>query len=281
MANTQVLVTILANFYLMNLDSKTLAYRFVNRTLEADLSGSGDTVKVKYFNNITLNTVATSGETITIDDWTELSADLVVNQVRNKGFKIKDIESLRSNTDVQAKLMERIAEASAQDLDQFTLTTAVAGAGTVLNSAVPVVITTANIHSEIEEMRVTLSEAGVQNDGQNLFVDPRRGSVLRLSSVYAGFDQGLSIRQKVALVGQLAGFQIWESNNIPTADVGVNTYMVAFDGDSVHGAEQMNKFKIETEGTGSMSDRLLYEDVYGQAVLGLNSGRIVANKIVK
>jgi len=281
MANTTVLVVNLANFYLMQINNRVLAYRFVNRTPEATLLSSGDTVKVKYFNNITLNTVASSWETITISDFAELSADLVVDQVRNKGFKIKDIEALRSNTNLQEKLMELVSKASAQDLDQYTLITAVAGAGTVLNSAIPVVITITNIHEEIEEMRVTLSEAWVQDDGQQLFVDPRRASVLRLSSVYEGFSEGLSIRQKIALVGQLAWFMIWESNNIPTADVWVNTYMVAFDGDSIHGAEQMNKFKIEVEGTGAMAARLLYEDVYGMAVLGLNSARIVANKIVK
>lgn len=281
MANTQVLVNNLANFYLMNLDSKTLAYPLVNKALEAGLLEQGDTTKVKYFNNITLNTVAASGETITIDDWTEQSDDLVVDQVRNKGFKIKDIEEIRSNTDIQAKLMERIAEASAQDLDKFTLTTAVAGAGTVLNSATPETITTTNVHEEIEAMRVVLSEAGVQDRGQYLFVDPKRASILRQSNVYAGFNDGLTVRQQAALVGELAGFTIFESNNIPTADAGVNTYMVAFDMDSIHGAEQMNKFKIETEGTGAMASNLLYEDVYGMNVLGLNSGRIVANKIVK
>lgn len=279
MANTQVLVENLANFYLMNLDSKTLAYPLVNKALEAGLLEKGETTKVKYFNNITLNTVADSGETITIDDWTEQSADLTVDQVRNKGFKIKDIEEIRSNTDVQAKLMERIAEASSQDLDSYALTTAVAGAGTVLNSGTPVTISDTNVHAEIEAMRVVLSEAGVQGRGQYLFVDPKRASILRQSNVYAGFTEGLTIRQQAALVGTLAGFTIFESNNIPTADVGVNTYMVAFDEESVHGAEQMNKFKIENEGTGAMASRLLYEDVYGMDVLGLNSGRIVANKI--
>lgn len=280
MANTQVLVKNLAKMYLMNLDSETLAYRFVNRTLEAGLLEQWDTTTVKYFNNISLNTVANSWETIAIDDWTEQEADLVVDQVRNKWFKIKDIEQLRSNTDIQAKLTERIAEASAQDLDQYTLTTAVAWAGTVLNSVTPIAITTSNIHEEIEEMRVTLSVAWVQMRDQQLFVDPRRASILRLSSVYEGFSEWLSLRQKAALIGTLAWFTMWESNNIPTADVGVNTYMVAFDGNSIHGAEQMNKFKIETEWTGAMASRLLYEDVYGMDVLWLNSWRIVANKIV-
>lgn len=280
MANTAVLVDNLSNQYLMNLDNLTVAYPLVNRKLEAGLLEKGDTTKVKYFNNITLNTVATSGEAITIDDWTELSADLTVDQVRNKGFKIKDIEEIRSNTDIQAKLMERIAEASAQDLDGYTLTTAVAWAGTVLNSGTPLAITTTNVHAQIEAMRVTLSEAGVQTGGQHLFVTPAVASILRQSDVYAGFWEGLNVRQKAAYVGQLAWFIIFESNNIPTADVWVNTYMVAFDGEAVYGAEQLKKFKVENEGTGAMAARLLYENVYGQSVLGLNSGRIVANKII-
>lgn len=280
MANTQVLVDNLSAAYLMNIDNQTVAYPRVNKKYEAMLLEKGDTVKVKYFNNITLNTVSDSGETITISDWTENSADLVVDQVRTKGFKIKDIEELRSNTDVQSKLMERIAAASAQDLDTYTLTTAVAGAGTVLNSGSPLAITTSNIHSEIENMRVELSEAGLPT-GQHLYVDAKRASILRQSSVFNAIPEWLTIRQKAAFVTQLAGFLIFETNNLPTADTGANTYMVAFDDEAIYGAEQMNKFKVEIEWTGAMASRLLYESVYGMDVLGLNSARIVASKIVK
>lgn len=279
MANTSVLVDNLAKFYLMNINNRTLAFRMVNKKLEAGLLEAGDTTKVKFFNNITLNTVAGSGDAITIDDWVELSDDLVVDQVRNKGFKIKDIEELRSNTDLQAKLMELISSAAAQDLDSFTLTTAVAGAGTVINSGTPVVITTTNVFSEIDLMRVQLSKDGLPT-GQALFVTPEVASILRQSSIYNTVPAGLTVRQEASFVTKMSGFTVFEENNIPTADAGVNTYMVAFDEEAIYGAEQMNKFKV-TDGSGtSMSENLLFEDVYGMAVLGLNSVRVIANKIV-
>lgn len=278
MANTQVLVDNLAGMYLENIDNATVAYPMVNKKLEGGLLEKGDTTKVKYFNDITLNTVTDSGEAITIDDWTEQSADLVVDQVRNKGFKIKDIEEIRSNTGIQMKLTERIAQASAQDLDKYTLTTAVAGAGTVLTSGTPSTEDKTTIFASIEAMRVVLSEEGLPT-GQHLFVDAKRASLLRQSGVYDAIPEGLTVRQKAAFVTQLSGFMIFETNNIPTADSGVNTYMVSFDGEAVYGAEQMNKFKLEVEGTGAMASRLLYEDVYGMDVLGLNSARIVAKKI--
>ena len=278
MANTNVLIDNLAKFYLMNINNKTLAFRMVNKKLEAGLLEAGDTTKVKYFNNISLNTVAASGDTITIDDWAELSADLVVDQVRNKGFKIKDIEEIRSNTSLQAKLMELVSSAAAQDLDSYTLTTAVAGAGTVLNSGAPIAITKVNIFEQIELMRVQLSKDGLPT-GQSLFVTPEVASLLRQSGIYDAVPAGLSTRQEASFVARMSGFTIYEENNIPTADAAVNTYMVAFDEEAIYGAEQMNKFKI-TNGETSMSDNLLFEDVYGMAVLGLNNVRIVANKIV-
>ena len=278
MANTNVLIDNLAKFYLMNINNKTLAFRMVNKKLEAGLLEAGDTTKVKYFNNISLNTVAASGDTITIDDWAELSADLVVDQVRNKGFKIKDIEEIRSNTSLQAKLMELVSSAAAQDLDSYTLTTAVAGAGTVLNSGAPIAITKVNIFEQIELMRVQLSKDGLPT-GQALYVTPEVASLLRQSGIYDAVPAGLSTRQEASFVARMSGFTIYEENNIPTADAAVNTYMVAFDEEAIYGAEQMNKFKI-TNGETSMSDNLLFEDVYGMAVLGLNNVRIVANKIV-
>jgi len=278
MANTTVLVDNLAGQYLANINNRTLAYKMVNKKLEAGLLAKGDTTKVKYFNNITLNTVSSSGETITIDDWAEQSADLVVDQVRNKGFKIKDIEEIRSNTNLQMKLTELIADANAQVLDKYTLATAVAGAGTVLTSGTPSTESKTTVFASIESMRVVLSEAGLST-GQALFVNPKIASLLRQSNIYDAVPEGLTTRQKAAYVCMVSGFTVYETNNLPTADTGVNTYMVAFDEEAVYGAEQMNKFKVETEGTGAMASRLLFEDVFGMDVLGLNSARIVAKKI--
>lgn len=278
MANTTVLVANLANQYLANINNKTLAYPLVNKTYESTLMEKGDTVKVKYFNNITLNTVTDSGETITVSDWAEQSSDLVVDQVRTKGFKIKDIEELRSNTKVQMKLTWLIADASAQVLDAYTLATAVAGAGTVITSGTPSTESKTTIFDSIESMRVTLSEAGLST-GQYLYVNPKIASLLRKTDKYDGVPEGLSTRQKASYVTQMSGFTIFETNNLPTANAGVNTYMVAFDTEAIHGAEQMNKFKVEVEGTGAMASRLLYEAVFGMKVLGLNSARIVAKKI--
>lgn len=278
MANTNVLVDNLHGQYLMNINNRTLAYKLVNKKLEAGLLAKWDTTKVKYFNNITLNTVSESGETITIDDWAEQSADLVVDQVRTKGFKIKDIEEIRSNTNLQMKLTELIADANAQVLDKYTLATAVAGAWTVLTSWTPSTESKTTIFASIEAMRVVLSEAGLST-GQSLFVNPKIASLLRQSWIYDAVPEGLSERQRAAYVTKLSGFEIYETNNIPTADSGVNTYMVAFDSEAVYWAEQMSKFKVETEGTGAMASRLLFEDVFGMDVLGLNSARIVAKKI--
>ena len=132
--NTIVIVDNLHNQYQTQIESKTVAYPTVNRTLEAELLNQGDTVKVKYVNNIELDTAASSGLAISETDFVELSDDLVVNQTRNKNFQIKDIERIRNNLDAQLKMSEVITNASARTLDKFTLATAVAGAGTTLNS---------------------------------------------------------------------------------------------------------------------------------------------------
>ena len=276
--NTTVIVDNLNNQYQSNIESKTVAYPLVNMSLQADLMNQGDTVVVKYMNNIDLDTAASSGLAISETAYVELSDSLVVDQTKNKNFQIKDIEEIRNNLNAQMKLTELISSAAARNLDKYTLATAVAGAGTVLNSGTPVTLTTTTIITEIEDMRVELDEAGLESDGtQYLFVDAKRASLLRQSKIYDNTERGLSVRER-AFIGEYAGFLIYQSNHIPTADAGVNTYMVAFDTESVNGAEQMNKFKV-TDGANSMSSNLLFENVYGMDVLGLNPARIVANKI--
>lgn len=276
--NTIIIVDNLHNQYQSQIESKTVAYPLVNRTLESDLLKQGDTVKVKYVNNIDLDTAASSGLAITESDFVELSDDLVVDTTKNKNFQIKDIEVIRNNLNEQLKMTELISNAAARDLDKAALAAAVAGAGTILNSGTPDTMTAENVYAEIEEMRVTLDENGLDGAGmQYLFLDAKRASLLRQSAVYTGTEGGLTARAK-AYIGMISGFEVYQSNHIPTADAGVNTYMVAFDDMSVHGAEQMNKFKV-TDSTNSMSSNVLYELVYGIDVLGLNPARIVASKI--
>lgn len=276
--NTTVIVDNLNNQYQSQIESKTVAFPIVNMSLQADLANQWDTVLVKYMNNIDLDTAASSGLAISETAYVELSDSLVVDQVKNKNFQIKDIESIRNNLNAQLKLTELISNAAARNLDKYTLATAVAGAGTVLNSGAPITLTTTTVVTEIEKMRVTLDTAWLESDGtQYLFVDAKRASLLRQSSIYNNTERGLTVRER-AFIGEYAGFMIYQSNHIPTADVWVNTYMVAFDTNSVHGAEQMNKFKV-TDWANSMSSNLLFENVYGMDVLGLNPARIVASKI--
>lgn len=276
--NTQILVDNLNAMYQSNIDAKTVAFPFVNKMLEPSLLEQGDTTKIKYFNDVTLNTVAASGEDITIDDWTEQSDDLVVDQVRNRGEKIKDIEEIRNVPSIQAKRVERISKASEIDLDKYTLTTAVANASTVLNSGTPIALDKNNVFAEIEKVRVQLSKNNLPT-GQALFVNAHTASMLRQSGVYDAIPEGLNVRQRAAFVTNLSGFMIFETNNLPTADAGANTYMVAFDDEAIYGAEQLNKFKVTDGGGKAMASTLLFENVYGMDVLGLNSARVVANKI--
>lgn len=278
MANLQVVVDNMDAMYQANIDAKTVAFPLVNKMLEASLLEQGDTTKVKYFNDVTLNTVASSGEDITISDWSEQSDDLVVDQVRNRGEKIKDIEEIRSVPSIQAKRVERISKASEIDLDKYTLTTAVANASTVFNSGTPIALDKTNVFAQIELVRVQLSKNDLPT-GQHLFVNAHTASMLRQSGLYDAIPEGLNIRQRAAFVTSLSGFMIFETNNLPTADAAANTYMVAFDSEAIYGAEQLNKFKITDGGGKAMADTLLFENVYGMDVLGLNSARVVANKI--
>ena len=243
MPNNQVLVDNMDAMYQSNIDARTIAFPLVNKMLEPSLLEQGDTTKVKYFNDVTLNTVASSGEDITISDWAEQSDDLVVDQVRNRGEKIKDIEEIRNVPSIQAKRVERIAKASEIDLDKYTLTTAVANASTVINSGTPIALDKTNVFEEIEKIRVQLSKNDLPT-GQHLFVNAHTASMLRQSGVYDAIPEGLNVRQRAAFVTSLSGFMIFETNHIPTADVGVNTYMVAFDSEAIYGAEQLNKFKV-------------------------------------
>jgi hypothetical protein len=86
-----------------------------------------------------------------------------------------------------------------------------------------------------------------------LFVKPAIASLIRQSSLFDGFREGLDVR-KAGFVGRMAGFEIYETNN-------VGSYMLAMDRDSVHFVAQRTGYK-ETEETDAFSWNILGEMAY-------------------
>lgn len=260
--NTTILVDLLQKETIRLLDEKLVVTPRANRDYEGQLQQQGDTVRVQTFPNVTYSSGTTAGADITESSFTVTSETLQADKLAQLNIPVADIEQIQANIDLFSKLADRIAFAMAKVYEQFVIYTAVAGAGTTLYSTGAVTISKSNIHQYIEEMRVALSENNFMDDAA-LFVTPNVASLIRQSSLFDGFREGLDVRRN-GFVGRMSGFQIFESNLIPA------NKMLALGRNCVHFVEQMGKtdFRLAPNG---FRTQVISEIIYGWKVFTENA----------
>lgn len=249
---------------LRNLDKNFVIFPWANTKYEGEIKKQGDTVSVQLMPSVTFAT-GTAGTDIADSGFTITSENLVVDQVKQLRISVKDLDEVQSNLDLHTKIAQRIAVAESDLVDQFIASfynNANIPAGNKLYSGAAVTLTKSNIHDYLEEMRARMGINNVKGE-LALFVDPARASLIRLSPLFDGYREGLSLREggvaENGYVGKLAGFKIYESNNTPA------NRMLAMGRDSIHFASQMTKMDVRQSPTG-FYDNIICELVYGGKV---------------
>lgn len=264
-SNTIIKENLLAKEVVRLLDKQFVVMPWANTMYEGEIKQQGDTVSIQTFPNISWSSGTTAGASITASTFTITKETLAIDELAVFRVKTSEIESIQSNLDIRSKVAERMAYGQADLLEQYVVSLAAAGAvaGNKLG-AYATALTSSTVFAAIEAMRVKLSENNAFGNAA-LFVRPAVSSLLRQSSNFDGFKEGLGTRE-TGYVGKMSGFTIYETNNI-------GKYMLALDKDSVHFAAQFIGFKT-TEETDAFSHNILGELAYGGKVCTENGKRI-------
>ncbi len=241
MANTIIVANLLQKETIRLLDKKVVIAPIANGAYTGQLKKQGDTVEVETFPNVKFDHGTTAGDDIAVQDWAITSETLVVNEVLQGGWKIKDIEQVQSNLQLQSQIADRIAVRKAQTYDQFVADLAAKNPNTALNDLAPSTLSKTTVLDQIELMRATLSGNNAFDQAE-LFVNPTIASLIRLSDLYVGIDAGFKMREAGG-VGMFAGFKVYETNNLP--------YKQKITLDTVATADDTIAFSIPNPVTGS------------------------------
>jgi len=222
MANTIVVKDLLQKEVIRKLDKNRVISAWANTKYQGDLREQGDTVTVQTFPDLVPTLGGTAGDDITTTDWAITSENLQVAQVAQDSRKVKNIEEVRSNLALRSQIADRFAYALAQTHERHVGITAVqnVNSSNAINAGAPADLTASTVYAAVEAMRQKLSQ---QNSFGNaaLFVNPETASFIRQSGLFDGFVEGLVARKGSAiatmngLMGELAGFTIYETNNLP------------------------------------------------------------------
>lgn len=213
------------------LEKAHVATNLVNRNYEGEISNHGDTVHINTIGAInvksyTKNTDIDAPETLTTTDQT-----LVIDQAKYFNFQVDDVDKVQAAGELVDTAMGRAAYALADVSDAYLLGVIAAGAAagnTIGSAAAPVALTGSNVYENIVKLKTKLDKANVPNTGRTIVVPPDVHSLLLLDDRFAKSTATAGQEALInGLVGRIAGFDVYMSNNVKTGtgtDTGKTPY---------------------------------------------------------
>lgn len=268
------------------LEKAHVATNLVNRNYEGEISNHGDTVHINTIGAITVksytkNTDIDAPETLTTTDQT-----LVIDQAKYFNFQVDDVDKVQAAGELVDTAMGRAAYALADVSDAYLLGVIAAGAAagnTIGSAAAPVALTASNVYENIVNLKTKLDKANVPNTGRTIVVPPDVHSLLLLDDRFAKSTATAGQEALInGLVGRIAGFDVYMSNNVKTGtgtDTGKTPYfeITAQITDATTYAEQIIKteaYRMESR----FADAVKGLHVYGAKVTdGTKIAKILAS----
>lgn len=268
------------------LEKAHVATNLVNRNYEGEISNHGDTVHINTIGAITVksytkNTDIDAPETLTTTDQT-----LVIDQAKYFNFQVDDVDKVQAAGELVDTAMGRAAYALADVSDAYLLGVIAAGAAagnTIGSAAAPVALAASNVYENIVKLKTKLDKANVPNTGRTIVVPPDVHSLLLLDDRFAKSTATAGQEALInGLVGRIAGFDVYMSNNVKTGtgtDTGKTPYfeITAQITDATTYAEQIIKteaYRMESR----FADAVKGLHVYGAKVTdGTKIAKILAS----
>ena len=271
MSNTIILRENLRDKIAMFRDQKFVVVPFFNREFEWELSQAWDTVLVEVFPDTawTDKTVADAWEVITITDFAITTESFQVLKVAQIGQKIKDLEKVRSNLNLQNELAKRIGYNQAKLFDAYATTQAIAGVGATNVLTPDTVLTAANIYAHFLSGTTALIEANIDPLSTTVacFVEPKYSAILKQANILDNTDAGL-VDRKQGYIGMLDGVRLYTTNSMAGKDL-----ILFMEDKSGHFVDQLNQLDIEKE-NGAFANLLTWEVVYDAKIMPSNDLRL-------
>lgn len=200
----------------------------VNNDYEGEISGPGNTVKITQFGDPTVTDYVPGG-TLTYQALTDAGLSLLIDQAKSFSFSIDDVDRRQAAGDMQAYLESRAAYKLADAADQFIagLYTSVASANVLGTTGAPVTPSPyggatshpADFYVQVlEPLKVILDQNNVPDDERYIVVPPWALSLISQTQAFVSVTDLQGDPSKTfqrGFEGQVSGFNVLKSNNVP------------------------------------------------------------------
>ena len=248
----------------------------VNTDYEGDISQFGDTVNIGSLTDPTISTYTKNSTTINPATLTTSNQQLVIDQTPYFAWEIDDIDArqVRDGGNLMASARRRSAFKLRDTADTFLASTMAVGAGTVLDPLY-LVDSEASRNSAfllIRRMKVELDRDSVPLEGRWLAVSPDfQGLMIGDSRFIDASQYGARTPILNGEIGQVAGFRVLVSNNLPVGTYGgsapnYSNYVLAGHAMGCTWAQQINKIEAYRP-ENAFSDAVKGLHLYGAKVV--------------
>lgn len=212
----------------------------VNRDYEGEIKKSGDVVHIRSYGSVTVRDY-TRGSAITYETLTDPKQMLTINQQKYFAFRVDDLDMAQADIPVIEGYTQQAAIAVRDVVDAYLyqhyleipVSNIIGGASTTI------AITKTNIYDNITLMAEALDAQNVPQEDRVLIVNPRFKRLLLQSDAFTRAtgmgDQAI----QNGYLGNVAGFKIYVSTNVPTLAGGV-VPILAFQKDFITLASQVS-----------------------------------------
>lgn len=193
----------------------------INRNYEGDIARAGDTVHITSFADPSVRSYTkNSGTPITWDLLTDATRALVVDQADYFAFKVDDVDKRQAMGGFVEEATVGASYNLAAEADAYVAGLMVAGASND-EGAVTVGAAEGDAYDLLVDLRTALTKTNTPADGRFVVVPPEMYAVLlkddRFISEYAA---GTTAGLRNGIVGRAAGFDVIESNVVPSSGGG-------------------------------------------------------------
>jgi len=252
-------------------DKLTVMQGLVNTDFEGDIQNFGDTVHVRQFGDVAINTYTRNGN-ITITDVSGTDNTLVIDQSKHFAFKVDDLDKAQSDINIMEGYLKRAAVGIRNTIDSRLLSHYVdaAPANVQGSTSLPTTLTPANVYDAFVDMATTFANANQDPDMEmHAVVNPTvRAIILKSPELRDRSTTMVDESIKNGRVGKFGGFTVHVTTNYSAVNGTIP--LLFFNRDFISFASQLNKIESVRQ-ENSFADLVKGLYLYGSKVFATQS----------
>lgn len=284
--NTNLLTDILSPKLIKSLQQKAKLKAYCD--VRGDFTQwMGDTMRFPIFPTFEADVGGVAGSVIANTDLTITEANLILDHRATKRVTITDWEKWITNYSLQDATVMEMYKALQRKEEDYIIAEAIANAGTEINTTGTLATeNAASIYASLLQFKEIFEDKGTNTDGEGeivVAVNYNVDKILKTSDLYDATDSGLRTRLNgMGVSGTIldGNIHVVTTGRIPqTSGGGGYSHMIGFRRGAVAFGEGMLKFKV-TDNNDAFSANVLFERIFGTAVLGAPNSDSIAIKYV-